>query len=269
MAEMKWREMYGDFVRDVMRDMHSGAHGIRMAKLALIRLLTDEPEDGGPKPWQAFVIRATDGSIIADTTGNPHKTFREFVEAKPLRGLGESVADIERLLSDEPEALARLREELAGSHGGDREGAGRKSKDAIKNNNIILDSEPDLFSQPPQKPKKGDGPKKPQQGTSKAYTLSRLKKNAPELFERVKAGELSANAAALQAGFRKQPSPLEIVQKNLPKLTAGERFAIARDILRQADGCDHLGLAKEVLVNLDADEYKECLRWALGMSRAA
>ena len=261
MAEMKWREMYGDFVRDVMRDMHSGAHGIRMAKLALIRLLTDEPEDGGPKPWQAFVIRATDGSIIADTTGNPHKTFREFVEAKPLRGLGESVADIERLLSDEPEALARLREELAGKQGNPEWNA-EHSKSAITNN-VSNSTQSDLFT-PQSKPKRNT-----QHGNRKDYTLSRLKKHAPELFERVKAGELSANAAALQAGFRKQPSPLEIVQKNLPKLTDGERFALARDILRQADGCDHLGLAKEVLVNLDADEYEECLRWALGMIRAA
>jgi hypothetical protein len=31
-------------------------------------------------------------------------------------------------------------------------------------------------------------------GTAKSYTLSRLKRDAPELFEQVKAGTLSANA---------------------------------------------------------------------------
>jgi hypothetical protein len=35
---------------------------------------------------------------------------------------------------------------------------------------------------------------KPQQGTSRAYNLNRLKREAPELFEEVKAGKMSANA---------------------------------------------------------------------------
>jgi len=42
------------------------------------------------------------------------------------------------------------------------------------------------------------------QGNSRAYTLDRLKRQAPELFERVISGELSANAAAIEAGFRKK-----------------------------------------------------------------
>jgi hypothetical protein len=39
-------------------------------------------------------------------------------------------------------------------------------------------------------------------GNSKAYTLSRLKRESPELFAAVCDGELSANAAAIKAGFR-------------------------------------------------------------------
>jgi hypothetical protein len=45
-----------------------------------------------------------------------------------------------------------------------------------------------------------------QQGTGKAYTLDRLKRDRPELFEQVCDGKLSANAAAIQAGFRKRPA---------------------------------------------------------------
>ena len=59
-------------------------------------------------------------------------------------------------------------------------------------------------------------------GTSKAYTLTRLKKNEPELFQQVVAGELSANAAAIKAGWRKKPTPLESVLKLLPKLSDEE-----------------------------------------------
>jgi hypothetical protein len=44
-------------------------------------------------------------------------------------------------------------------------------------------------------------------GTSKAYTVSRLKRDRPDLFEKVVAGELSANKAAIEAGFRRKPFP--------------------------------------------------------------
>ena len=43
------------------------------------------------------------------------------------------------------------------------------------------------------------------QGNSKAYTVSRLKRDRPDLFEKVVAGELSANKAAIEAGFRRKP----------------------------------------------------------------
>ncbi len=39
-------------------------------------------------------------------------------------------------------------------------------------------------------------------GTSKSYTVSRLKRDRPDLFERVVSGDLSANRAAIEAGFR-------------------------------------------------------------------
>ncbi len=46
-------------------------------------------------------------------------------------------------------------------------------------------------------------------GTSREYTLRRLKRDDPALAERVMSGELSANAAAIEAGFRKRPTPIE------------------------------------------------------------
>lgn len=42
-------------------------------------------------------------------------------------------------------------------------------------------------------------------GTSLTYALRRLKRDRPDLAEKVIAGELSANAAAIAAGFRKKP----------------------------------------------------------------
>lgn len=60
-------------------------------------------------------------------------------------------------------------------------------------------------------------------GNASTYALKRLKRDAPELFDRVVAGELSANAAAIEAGFRKKLTPFEQVKRLIPKLTADER----------------------------------------------
>ena len=51
----------------------------------------------------------------------------------------------------------------------------------------------------------GDNVTLRQRGNDPAYTLARLERDHPELAERVAAGELSANAAAIKAGFRKKP----------------------------------------------------------------
>jgi hypothetical protein len=67
-------------------------------------------------------------------------------------------------------------------------------------------------------------------GTSQEYTLRRLARDHEELFERVKAGELSANAAAIQAGFRSKTISVpvdkpEAVAKSLRKHMTKESLA--------------------------------------------
>jgi hypothetical protein len=61
-----------------------------------------------------------------------------------------------------------------------------------------------------------------------ADTLARLNRDHPELAERVEAGELSANAAAIQAGFRKKPTwrcKVDEVKQNHDKALAMEVYA--------------------------------------------
>jgi hypothetical protein len=55
------------------------------------------------------------------------------------------------------------------------------------------------------------------------HTLRRLHRERPDLLDRVTKGELSANAAAIEAGFRRKLTPFEQVMKLLPKLTEEER----------------------------------------------
>lgn len=83
-----------------------------------------------------------------------------------------------------------LRDELAGERGGNNNPDGCNQYKAVdgevNNYNVIFDQD------------------KPTQGNSKAYTASRLHKENPDLYKDVIDGKLSANAAAIKAGFRKK-----------------------------------------------------------------
>jgi hypothetical protein len=54
-------------------------------------------------------------------------------------------------------------------------------------------------------------------GTGTDYTLRRLARDAPEMLDKIEAGELSVNAAAIQAGIRKKPTPEEVCVKAFDK----------------------------------------------------
>lgn len=104
------------------------------------------------------------------------KNLRELITKKYPDGWGEDPKKVEAIIKDDAEVLELYREAMVGKHGGDR-----KSEEAIKPDNRSLEDE---------------------YGTTRSYTLSRLKREFPELFQRVVDKELSANAAAIQAGFR-------------------------------------------------------------------
>jgi len=120
------------------------------------------------KAWER---RLSKGKVIELTS------LRELITEKPVRGWGEDVRTVEAVIKDDPECLALYREAMKGE-------PGRKAE---TDDNVIPIDTP--------------------QGNSKAYTCERLKRDAPDLFEEVKAGRMSANAAAIQAGIRKKPTP--------------------------------------------------------------
>jgi hypothetical protein len=81
---------------------------------------------------------------------------------------------VEALIESDPEALAMWRKETT-----------RANHRPLKSDDNIITSN------------------KAKQGTGKAYTLDRLSKENPELYQSVVNGELSANAAMIAAGLRK------------------------------------------------------------------
>lgn len=98
--------------------------------------------------------------------------FEEFVVTPPLRGLGVSVDLVRRVVGPDTATLDLLDRALQRQHGGKR----------VKDDNIILEAKPT--------------------GTSKKQALRRLRADAPELHQRVLAGELTPHAAMIKAGFR-------------------------------------------------------------------
>jgi hypothetical protein len=84
---------------------------------------------------------------------------------------------------------------------------------------------------------KGDNVTFPQQerGNGKTYTLRRLARDRPDLLDRIESGELSANAAAIEAGFRKPPQP------PLHKMQEQERLQVLhRSLTEMKDWAGHL-----------------------------
>lgn len=131
-----------------------------------------------------------------------HETFRDFITAPPRSGCGWPLDKVEKLIKDDPETLAMWRKAVTAP----------KHVHAVDNDNIIIKSLNNNIIQ-----------SKPQQGTSRAYTLDRLSREAPGLYEAVCRGEMSANKAAIEAGFRKRPQPFEQIKKLVPKLSDEER----------------------------------------------
>lgn len=115
--------------------------------------------------------------------------FVDFIRTKPLEGCGWSEKKVEMLIKDDKRLLADWHEAITNPKG-------------HHHDNIMM---------------------KALQGTSLSYIVSRLKRQRPDLFEKVVAREMSAHAAAIEAGFVKKLTPFEQVLKLLPKLMASER----------------------------------------------
>lgn len=112
--------------------------------------------------------------------------FSDFITSNPPEGLAESADMLLKLLHDDPEVSALFREAMT------RKWGERKRKKAEETNNVSLSE------------------KDPVHGNSLSYTLRRLKKERPDLFEKVTSGQMTANQAAIEAGFRKKTISVEL-----------------------------------------------------------
>jgi len=83
-------------------------------------------------------------------------------------------------------------------------------------------------------------------GTSAAYTVARLQRDEPALYGRVQRGELSANAAAIEAGWRKQqdryslPNDPTAAGRYLAQRVDKEWLQAMVDVYMKAGACGYL-----------------------------
>ena len=138
--------------------------------------------------WRERVIQKT-GEITK------FERFVDFVTAPLLEGLGTDVAMIRNVVRCDLEAEDLLGRALSGQQG--------RRTDFVDNVNEVAVSRPD--------------------GNARQYALRKLRKDAPKLHKKVLAGELSPHRAMVMAGFRKEPSHLDLLLRNWEKASLRER----------------------------------------------
>lgn len=70
-------------------------------------------------------------------------------------------------------------------------------------------------------------------GNATDYTLRRLARDCPEMLDKIEAGELSVNAAAIAAGIRKKATPEEVCIKAFAK--AQNRLQVFQSLISELE----------------------------------
>lgn len=119
--------------------------------------------------WRDRIVAQTGERACFDS-------FAEFVAAQPLEGLGTNLKTLQRLCSDDREALDLIDRAVQGKRGGSRK-SGENDVTARRDSC--------------------------QNGNSQQYALRRLRSARPDLHTQVLAGDISPHRAMQLAGFRK------------------------------------------------------------------
>lgn len=125
----------------------------------------------GENEWQASMWRER----VDKDTGEIYKfdKFEDFIAAPPTAGLGASMKVLKEICREDPVALDMIDQAVQMPHGGSR----------VKVLNQQLDHDEEAK----------------QDGSSRH--LRRLRKDRPDLHEKVLAGEMTITAAVVDAGF--------------------------------------------------------------------
>lgn len=198
MNELK---MFDDTVRTLSSQMFHGGHALKKIPETLRMILG---QNRWHKPMWPERVDINTGEVYR------FERFEDFVIAEPVAGLGADLAKLEAICQDDADALVMLRKALVKPVGFNQHTKGGDNVTPLN-----------------------DG-----RGNSRSYTLARLQQHRPDLYEMVKAKQLTANAAAKEAGFRKQPDPYRQMCRLWERLCPQERDAFEDFIAnwRRANG---------------------------------
>lgn len=158
------------------------------------------------------IIKHESWKHVTDWDGRPYGSFAELVERPAPDGMHTTLKGLRAYLENYPKAQAAIDSTLKVGKNG------RPKKGSCENSDFIRV----LESKGPTLGKVG--------GTSREYLAARLNNGHPAIAARVRAGEISARAGAIEAGIIKVKTHFEKVLDLLPKLTAKEKSALRRKL---------------------------------------
>jgi hypothetical protein len=203
-----------NMVRNLIAALSSGRHSIGTVA-PLIELIIAE------HAWQDRI----DPHSGARYQFRPHE-FRRFLESPPPAGLGANLNLVRTLLGDDTPERVAFENAIVGERGGanNPEGIGGKSgkqTEIVNAYNINIDNK---------------DTERASAGTARSYAYRKLSKERPDLLERVIAGEMSAHAAMIEAGFRKPPCVLRELRKWWRRASEAEKREFLTEISDNIDG---------------------------------
>jgi hypothetical protein len=160
----------GRIVYEAISMESRGIGSINVIPVQIIRIIKDGL-------WKQYFMENIEEMV-------ENKSFVEFIEKAHPRGMNSNIKQLRGLLQQSTDRMAdealKLFEDAVTQKPlpvkGKETGRGKDRNDSIISIAV--------------------------QGTDKDYTIRRLKRDRPDLAEKVINGELSANAAAIEAGFR-------------------------------------------------------------------
>jgi hypothetical protein len=162
-------------------------------------------------------------------------SFEEFVREPLPDGLGSEIRTLKHLCQDDPGALDAIDRATVGGHGTNQYTKG------LESNNITLQDTP-----------------KPQTGTSNTYALRRLRKDRPDLHERVlaeeamDAGRFELAAVALAVWKAEGPEGLKRLSSDtgLMAKSLRDEYAVPLEQTRRLDDAERSALLSTPTISL-------------------
>jgi hypothetical protein len=155
-----------------------------------------------------------------------------FITAEPEKGgLGVTLEMLERLLDANSRAMELLVNTIKKNRGGQLGNQNAATPDDEAEEPIQAEDKTNHTNSMIRLPAPTGSQIPPAiQGTTVGYAIRKLSASRPDLLKRVQAGELSYNAAMIEAGFRKVPTILDILRKAWAKASQEERAVFLHEI---------------------------------------